>query len=91
LDYFDNKVATRLVHNLRETLNPDGILAVANVRDKYSNRSAYWMEWVVEWNLIYRSEEEMRNIFLESGFSQSQIKIALEKQKIMQYCIGHNG
>lgn len=90
-DYFDNKIAAKLICNLRQSLNPGGMLAIANVRDKYSNPSAYWMEWVSDWNLIYRSEGEMLSLFLESGFSQDQIKIVLEKQKIVQYCLGYKG
>ncbi len=86
-DYLDERVAIRLVSNLKKLLNPNGQLAIANMRDKYSNRSAYWMEWVLDWNLIYRTEEEFRQIFLASGFDDSNTKILVEKQKIMQYCV----
>lgn len=86
-DYFDERVATRLVGNLRRLLKKDGMIAIANVRDKYSNSSAGWMEWVVEWYLVYRTETEFEKIFLNAGFSPKNLEIIPQKSKVMQYCL----
>ena len=45
-DYFEEKIAIRLIQNLRKLLKPDGVLAISDVRDKYSNPSIHFMEWV---------------------------------------------
>ena len=86
-DYLDDRVATRLVTNLRKLLQPQGLMAISNATDKYSNRSAFLMEWVMDWNLIYRSSEEFKKIFIQGGFSESDVKIIFEKQRIWQYCL----
>lgn len=84
-DYFDSRVSVRLVKNLRQLLKPGGVLAISNVYDKYSNPSIYFMEWVGDWNLVYRSQEDFENIFIEAGFSPKDLTIGYEQQGIMQY------
>lgn len=85
-DYLDERIATRLIINLKKTLKKDGVMCISNYTDKHSNSSAYLMEWVAEWNLIYRNKEDFRQLFLNAGFSPSQIKIMLQDSKVMQYC-----
>lgn len=84
-DYLDERIAVRLVNNLKKLLKPDGIMAISNFRDKYSNSSSIWMEWIGEWYLVYRTEPEFEQIFLNAGFSPKQIQIILQSSKVMQY------
>lgn len=86
LDYLDERIVVRLVSNLRRLLKKDGIIIISNVRDKYSNSSAAWMEWVVDWHLIYRTEEEFKRIFLDAGISIKDLQIVPQQSKVMQYC-----
>lgn len=86
-DYLDERVAVRLVSNLKKILRQDGIMLISNARDKYSNASAIWMEWIGGWFLTYRTEGEFREIFLKGGFSSRDIQIIPQKDKVMQYCI----
>lgn len=86
-DYLDSRVSVRLVRNLRKLLVPGGILAVSDVRDKYSNPSLHFMELVGEWDLLYRDQDEFKRIFLEGGFSTRELSFAYEQQGIMQYII----
>lgn len=89
-DYLTERVASRLIESLKKLLNPKGILFIANVRDKYSNPSVHFMEWVGDWNLIYRDDDTFIKIFLEAGFKTNQIKINYEQQGIMQYIYAFN-
>lgn len=66
---------------------PGGKIFIASVRDKYSNPSARHMEWISDWNLVYRDEEEFTRIFTGAGFSEEVINIRYEQQGIMQYAI----
>ncbi|MBI2167368.1 MAG: hypothetical protein HYU34_03860 [Candidatus Omnitrophica bacterium] len=84
-DYLDHRLATRLVHNLRQFLRVDGRMFIANVREKYQNPSVHFLEWVGDWNLIYRTEEEFVRIFLDAGFNADEIQVASEQQGILQY------
>lgn len=86
-DYLDKRIATKLIANLRQLLNPGGIMAISDVRDKFSNPSIYYMEWVADWNLIYRSDDEYVQIFLDAGFKQNNLKHDSEQQGILQYII----
>lgn len=86
-DYLDERVAVRLVNNLKKLLKQDGIIVISNFRDKYSNSSSVWMEWIGEWYLVYRTEAEFKQIFLNSGFSPKNIQIIPQYSKVMQYCL----
>lgn len=89
-DYFSERVAIALVRNLKKLLSPNGVLSISSVRDKYSNPSVHYMEWVGDWNLVYRDDEEFKKIFLEAGFRDNELRVQYEQQGIMQYIIAHN-
>lgn len=85
-DYLDERIGARLLANLRKILK-DGIMVISNFRDKYSNSSSVWMEWIGDWYLIYRTEEEFKRIFLNAGFSSKELEIIAQKSNVVQYCI----
>lgn len=89
-DYFSERVAVALVRNLRKLLKPNGLMIICNVRDKYSNPSVHFMEWAGDWNLVYRTDEEFKNIFLEADFNEDELQTQYEQQGIMQYIIAFN-
>jgi chemotaxis methyl-accepting protein methylase len=89
-DYFNGRVAIALIRNLKKVLKANGLLAISTVRDKYSNPSVHYMEWVGDWNLVYREDEEFKNIFLEAGFRENEFRTQYEQQGIMQYIIASN-
>jgi SAM-dependent methyltransferase len=84
-DYLDARIAVRLVRNLRGLLKPHGCMIIANMREKFQNSSVYFLEWVGDWNLIYRGEDEYRKIFVDAGFSEKKVKILSEQLGIIQY------
>jgi extracellular factor (EF) 3-hydroxypalmitic acid methyl ester biosynthesis protein len=90
-DYLDVRVASRLVSNLKKLLRNNGMMIISNVRDKYSNASASWMEWVADWYLIYRSESEFKQIFLNAGFAAEDLQIVTQESKVIQYCFAKSG
>ena len=89
-DYLDYRVSVRLVSNLKRLLQPGGLLAISDVRDKFSNPSIYFMEWVADWNLIYRDDDNFKQIFLDAGFLEKDLSRRYEQQGIMQYVIAEN-
>jgi hypothetical protein len=86
-DYLDERIASKLIANLKSVLKDDGMMCISNYADKYSNSSAYLMEWVAEWNLIYRTEKEFKQLFINAGFAPSQLTIVRQKSRVMHYCI----
>lgn len=89
-DYFSEKIATLLISNLKKILRPGGSMVIANVRDKYSNPSVHFMEWVGEWYLVYRSDEAFKEIFINAGFKENELDLRYEQQGIIQYIIANN-
>lgn len=86
-DYLDERVGIRLVGNLKQILRKDGILLISNFGNKYDNPSVSWMEWVVDWYLIYRTEQEFKKIFLDAGISTDNLQMIIPQNKIMYYCL----
>lgn len=58
VDYLGHKRASRMIRDLYENLNPGGTLIIGSMR--HSDESLEWqVEYVVDWTLEHRSEEEM--------------------------------
>ncbi len=89
-DYLGDKVAVRLIANMKKLLSPNGVLIIADVQSKYSNPSFYFMILVGLWELIYRQPDNFKELFLKAGFSNKQLKFSYEQQGIMQYIIASN-
>ena len=89
-DYLNYKISVKLIANLKKLLNANGALLISDARDRYSNPSAHFMEWIAEWHLIYRSDEEFKQIFMEAGFKEKELKVYYEQQGIFQYILACN-
>lgn len=86
-DNLDETIATKLIANLKKLLKPDGQLLVSGCLEKNINPAAYLLEWVTEWNMIYRSRDEIKQIFLNGGFGESQINLIPQESGVLQYVI----
>lgn len=86
-DYLDHPIGVRLVLNLSKMLENGGMIMIANVSEKYHNPSVYFLEWVGDWNLIYRDEKEFMSIFFDAGYKKAQLKLQSEQQGIIQYIL----
>ncbi len=84
-DYLDGPVAVKLITNLRKLLKKDGVLIIANFGEKYRNSSAGLMEWATEWYLIYRNEDEFRNLFLSSGCAKENVQIIKSAHEVILF------
>ena len=58
--YLSQRVCRRLNDLFARLLAPGGLMMVTNVSD--TNPSRAWMEYVLEWNLIYRDDSAMMEI-----------------------------
>jgi len=86
-DYFNERVGISVIENLWKLLNSNGMLAISTMRDKYSNPSVHYMEWVADWNLVYRNEEEFGQLFINAGVNKDKLEVQYEQQGIIQYII----
>lgn len=74
-DYFSEPVAVMAATKMAESLKPGGKLIIGNFSK--NNPSVPFMELVLDWHLIYRSEEELINMFKGIGS-----KIHVEKEPL---------
>jgi len=86
-DYLDERVAVRLIANLRKLLKREGKMVIANFGNKYNNSSAGLMEWATEWYLIYRDEDNFTKIFIDAGFSPTDFRIISQKDNVVLHCV----
>jgi len=59
-DYLSQRVCQRLVELFCDMVRPGGLVVVTNVSD--DNPRKRFMEYLVEWNLIYRGRREMEEL-----------------------------
>ncbi len=71
-DYLSQRVCKRLVELFCTMVKPGGMVIVTNVSD--TNPSKAWMEYLVEWNLIYRGRAEMEDL-VPASFPVREIRI----------------
>lgn len=55
-DYLSDRICRRLLEVFYDLLAPGGLLVATNV--DVSNPSRNWMEYVVDWHLVYRNHEQ---------------------------------
>lgn len=89
-DYFEERLATRLIENLKKLLTKNGAMIISDVRDKFSNPSVHFMEWVGEWDLVYCQDDKFKDYFTNAGFKSTDLKIDYEQQGILQYIMATN-
>ncbi|HXR04285.1 MAG TPA: hypothetical protein VN836_06210, partial [Verrucomicrobiae bacterium] len=65
LDYLTDPVSKRLTEILYDLVAPDGLLAITQVDE--SNPSRNWMEYVLDWHLIYRNGQKLAALVPDSA------------------------
>ncbi len=79
MDYRPYKKAVRLTQRIHSLLEPNGVFITCNIR---RNREAFFLKYVVDWVMIYRSPKMLADIISKGGFSPKLTKIIYEPHKI---------
>jgi len=73
-DYLSDKhISFFLKHAFNKLLNQPGILFFTNI--KKGNPYKVWQEYLADWKLIYRSEDDLVSLLTTAGFSNTAFKI----------------
>jgi len=64
-DYLTDSVCRRLIALFYDWLTPGGLLCVTNIHP--SNPQRHLMEYLLEWNVIHRTERELENLGTPDG------------------------
>ncbi len=87
-DYLDDRLFTRLVKRAWEYLKPGGILILSNFSINNPNKA--WMDHILQWKLIHRSDSDLKRLFRAGGFD-GQVDVFHEKEGVNLFAVGRKG
>jgi SAM-dependent methyltransferase len=70
LDYLSKENAIRLISSINKSLVPGGLFLACNIR---SNSERYFVTWVIDWKMVYRSPADLKEVIEKSGFNTYRI------------------
>lgn len=77
-DYLPPHLAVKLLAQMRESLANGAEILVGNL--DVNNPNQTFMDWSVDWPLVYRSSHDFFEIFLEAGFAREDVEINREAE-----------
>lgn len=80
IDYFSDSFVIRLLNYIHSKLRPGGRVILGNFHPNNPTRAL--MDYVLGWELIYRTEDEMNRLFAQSAFQRPCTNIRYEAQRI---------
>ena len=80
IDYFQDKLVIHLLNWIYDTLAPGGKAILGNFDPRCPNR--VFMDYLLEWRLIYRTPDDMRRLFAQSKFGDRPVDIGYEKEGV---------
>lgn len=83
-DYLDRKLMGALIRRCYTQLTPGGVLILGNF--SHANPDRQFMDNVMYWRLIHRSEEDLKSIFNDSPFGD-QVEIISEEHSVNLFAV----
>jgi CRP-like cAMP-binding protein/SAM-dependent methyltransferase len=80
IDYLNDKLVQKLLQYAYDNLVPGGRVILGNFHP--NNPAKEFMDYVLEWNLIHRTEEDMNRLFEASAFKRPCTKIQFEAEGV---------
>ncbi len=87
IDYFNDQLVVKLINYAHTVLKPGGKIILGNFHPK--NALKAFMDYVLDWRLIHRSEEDMNRLFQASNFSRPCTEVQYEEEGInlFAFCV----
>jgi extracellular factor (EF) 3-hydroxypalmitic acid methyl ester biosynthesis protein len=80
IDYFNDKFVVSLLNYVHSQLRPGGKVILGNFHPRNSSKA--FMDYVLDWRLIHRTEDDMHRLFQASAFRSPCSNIRFEEQGI---------
>jgi extracellular factor (EF) 3-hydroxypalmitic acid methyl ester biosynthesis protein len=80
IDYFDDRLVVKMLDFIYQVLAPGGRVILGNFHPR--NQTKALMDYLLEWRLIHRSEQDMDRLFQSSKFARGTTKIRFEEQGV---------
>jgi CRP-like cAMP-binding protein/SAM-dependent methyltransferase len=83
-DYLDDRLLVRMIQRCHDHLNPGGTLIIGNFSN--ANPDRFFMDHLLYWRLIHRSEADLKHLFNETGFG-GDVDIVVEDEGVNLFAI----
>ncbi|EGG93845.1 regulatory protein [gamma proteobacterium IMCC1989] len=80
VDYFSDKLVIKILNNIYQMLKPHGEVIIGNFHTNCDSR--LFLDYLLDWKLIYRTEQDMCRLFSLSKFGNSPVNIDFEEQGV---------
>ena len=87
LEYVKDKTVVSLVRSARSVLSPEGVFLTASITN---NPERWFLHWVINWEMTYRSKGALGQLLLEAGFKDEHCEIISEPQEIFHLATCRN-
>ena len=87
-DYLDARLFLALVNRIYEHLRPGGTAIICNFAPSNPHRA--WVDHILQWKLIYRTEDDMRELFDKSRFGPG-VELFTEDEGITIFAVAIKG
>ena len=87
LEYDKDKRIENLFRSIRSLLVQDGILITSTINN---NPEQWFLHWVIDWEMIYRSKKVLSGLLQNSGFSEGTYDIVTEPHGIFHVAVARN-
>ena len=84
-DYLEPRLFCKLVDRCHEHLQPGGSLLIGNFAP---HDDMLFMDHMLHWNLIYRSQEELKELFSNTNFGD-EVTILAEPANVNLFVLAH--
>ena len=81
-DYLPDELLLRLLHAAHDALRPGGTLLIGQFAELDVHPDRCGLEWVTDWNLIYRTPENLRGLLMRTPFG-NRVRIESEPEGLI--------
>jgi CRP-like cAMP-binding protein/SAM-dependent methyltransferase len=83
IDYFDERLVIKMLDFIYKVLAPGGRVILGNFHIRNPSRAI--MDFLLEWHLVHRTEEDMDRLFEKSAFRRKSTNIRFEPQGVNMF------
>lgn len=83
IDYFDDPLVVPLLDWIWASLEPGGLVVIGNFAAESPDKA--FMDHVVEWRLIYRTPERLRELLAQSRWGSTPVEIRHEENGVQLF------
>jgi extracellular factor (EF) 3-hydroxypalmitic acid methyl ester biosynthesis protein len=87
IDYLNDKLVEKTLNYAHSVLAPGGRVILGNFHPR--NPAKEFMDYVFDWKLIHRSEDDMHRLFRRSAFSMPCSRVLFEEGGIDLFAESH--